>query len=147
MLNLRVELPIESRLLYRGNSFNVVWLALPGDEVRQRNGEPLLVQKEYGEKVDKVKVLAEARKADEFLSAQPFRWPKNFKIENVGGGYRALVIKAPNKGNRIYRLICYREGTNYFMAVAREKKDKKNPNEWFALAQQRIGESLRHGGP
>ena len=147
MLNLRVELPIESRLLYTGENFRVAWLALPGDEKKRGRGERLLVENEYSEQVDDVKVQAELRKADSMRSGQPYRWPKNFSIESIGGGVRALVIKAPKRGNRIYRLICHEVGSIYYVAVAKEKKDQKTRDAWHDLARQRIALSLTNGGP
>lgn len=138
MVNLQVDKPKPERELYAGAHLRVFWLALP-------NGS-LPAEEEYAEVAD-AKVQACLHYIDTRL-AEGKGVPKERMQHVEHGGVRFLELKAPPKGKRIYRLLCYQDsGWDLYVAVAFEKKGNELPKKAKQRAARRIKQSLAAGGP
>lgn len=135
-----VKLPKERRWLYKGDPLNVYWLALPGDS--------LPAKKQYQKKIDPDEALASFRAIDRIMAERGMAPKTLLEKENLGGGVGAWVIKAPQRGTVIGRLICHKgQDWNLFVAYCGKKKTQTMPDSWKKTARDRIRESLANGGP
>jgi hypothetical protein len=138
-LNLRVDISKRDRALFVGESLAVYWLALPGNT--------LPAQKEYAQGVDDTKVQAALAVVDQLaLNNEPI---PSSRLEKVSHRKETLwVFKAPQRGTRIYRLLCHRhQRWEFYVALAAEKRGQELPRNWKDTAAERVKRSLAAGGP
>ena len=137
--NLRVNIPKSDRELFVGEELAVYWLALPDNT--------LPAKKEYEEEVDDTKVQATLAVIDQLaLNNEPV---PSTRIEKITHKRVSLwEVKAPQRGTRIYRLLCHRnQRWELYVALAREKRGQDLPASWKDTAVDRIKRSLAAGGP
>lgn len=137
--NLTVNIPKGERELFAGDRLAVYWLAMPDNT--------LPAKKEYEEEVDDTKVQATLAVIDQLaLNNEPI---PSTRIEKITHRRESLwEVKAPQRGTRIYRLLCYRhQRWEFYVALAREKRSQELPKSWKDAAADRIKCSLASGGP
>ncbi len=137
--SLRVNIPKTDRELFVGDCLAVYWLALPGNR--------LPAKKEYEATVDDYKVKAALSVIDMLaLNNEPV---PSHRIQKISWRGESLwEIKAPQKGARIYRLLCYRhERWEFYVALSGEKRTYELPEIWKDTAVERVKCSLDAGGP
>jgi hypothetical protein len=137
--NLTVNIPKSERELFVGDTLGVYWLAMPDNT--------LPAKKEYEEEVDDTKVQATLAVIDQLaMNNEPI---PSTRIAKITHRRESLwEFKAPQRGTRIYRLLCHRhQRWEFYVALAREKRGQELPQSWKDTASSRIKRSLAAGGP
>lgn len=77
--------------------------------------------------------------------ARRWRGDRATKVEQLNGG-PLWEVRAPVRGNRIYRALCFNpRGYDLYVAFASEKKSQSLPNQWIELAATRVAACQQKG--
>lgn len=119
---------------------SVYWLA---------TGDKLPAKDEYKKVIDDNKAQQAFRAIDTHLNnGEPIPSNRAQLVKAGTGDYNIWEVKAPHRGKRIGRLLCYcPDDWNWYVAHCVRKKSQELKQRWIDTAVGRVVSAIEGGGP